>query len=299
LAVSDNELGTFLRTRREAVTPAEVGLPKGTRRRTPGLRRAELATLAGVSVEYLARIEQGRDRHPSAQVLGALADALRLSPDERLGLRDAAKAASGNLFPCPAAEPPARSVRPTMRALLDRLEPAPAILLNRLSEVLAFTTGYERLARPVGLLDAQPPSLVRFVFTDARARTAYPEWDRIADEQVANLKLESSRADPHIAELVDELTLTAGAPFTNRLGGPPGLRKRTGVQRLVHPDVGELRLACETLELHDADDQRLVVYLPADDTSSAALDHLTGRQPGALRAVPGGNRPPNIVARSA
>ncbi len=80
--MSDIELGAFLRTRREAITPAEVGLPKSARRRTPGLRRAELATLAGVSVEYLTRLEQGRDRHPSAQVLVALADALRLSPDE-------------------------------------------------------------------------------------------------------------------------------------------------------------------------------------------------------------------------
>ncbi|CAN5779939.1 hypothetical protein BH23ACT8_BH23ACT8_07940 [soil metagenome] len=117
--MSDNELGAFLRTRREAITPAEVGLPKSARRRTPGLRRAELATLAGVSVEYLTRLEQGRDRHPSAQVLVALADALRLSPDEGILPRRAAKAAAGDI--CPGAEPPARSVRPTVRALLDRL----------------------------------------------------------------------------------------------------------------------------------------------------------------------------------
>ena len=185
--MSDNELGAFLRTRREAIAPAEVGLPSGARRRTPGLRRAELATLAGISVEYLARLEQGRDRQPSAQVLAALADALRLSFDERVHLRHAAKATGGDpLRLCPAAQPPAYSVRPTVQALLDRLEPAPAILLNRLSDVLAFTTGYERLAGPVGLLDAPRPSLVRFVFTDARARAAYPEWDRIADEQVAS-----------------------------------------------------------------------------------------------------------------
>ena len=95
LVVSDNELGVYLRTRREAVTPAEVGLPGGGRRRTPGLRRAELATLAGVSVEYLVRLEQGRDRHPSAHVLAALADVLGLSADERLHLHLLAKATGG------------------------------------------------------------------------------------------------------------------------------------------------------------------------------------------------------------
>ncbi len=283
--MSDNELGAFLRARREAVTPGEVGLPNGTRRRTSGLRRAELATLAGISVDYLARLEQGRDRHPSAQVLGALADALRLSSDERVHLRRLAKAADGYL--CPGSQPPASSVRPTVRALLEALEPGPAILLNRLSDVLAFTTGYERIAGPIGLLDAQLPNLVRFVFTDARARAAYPEWDRVADEQVANLKIESYRADPHTAELADELTITAGTPFTDRLKAPPTLPQRTGVERLVHPGVGELRLAYETLELPDADGQRLIVYLPADDVTSAALGRLTERQPGTLRAVIG------------
>jgi transcriptional regulator with XRE-family HTH domain len=288
LAVSDNELGIFLRTRRQAVTPAEVGLPSGARRRTAGLRRAELATLAGISVEYLARLEQGRDRHPSAQVLAAVADALRMSFDERLHLRRLAKATGGaDRLLCPAAQPPTRSVRPTVRALLDRLEPGPALVVNRLSEVLAFTTGFARLAGPIGLLEAQPPSLVRFVFTDARARAAYPEWDRIADEQVATLKIESSRGDPHIAELADELIVTAGTEFTDRLKAAPSLPERAGVQRLVHPAVGELRLAYEILQLPDADDQRLVVYLPADDATSTALDHLTRRRPAALRAVTG------------
>ncbi|GAA2097610.1 helix-turn-helix transcriptional regulator [Actinomadura alba] len=289
MIVSDNELGLFLRGRREAVTPADVGLPTGDRRRTPGLRRAELATLAGVSVEYLARLEQGRDRHPSVQVLGALADALRLSPDERLHLRRLSKAAGQNLL-CPGAVPPARSVRPTVRALLDRLEPAPAILLNRLSDVLAFTSGYERLARPLGLLDGEPPNLIRFMFTDPRARAAYPDWERVADDQVATLKSEAYRADPHVAVLSDELTVIAGAPFTDRLKRVlSGLPPRTGVERLVHPDAGELRLAYETLGLGlpDADERRLIVYLPADQATSAALDRITGLRPGTLRAVTG------------
>ncbi|GGO64044.1 helix-turn-helix domain-containing protein [Nonomuraea cavernae] len=279
-----NELGAYLRARREAVTPADVGLPAGARRRTPGLRRSELATLAGVSVEYLARLEQGRDRHPSVQVLGALADVLRLDPEERIHLRRLSKGADGGVL-CPAGVPPARSVRPTVRALLDRLEPAPALLLNRLGEVLARTSGYERLAAPLGLLDGDPPSLVRFVFTDSRARAVYPDWERVADELVAVLKLESSRDDPHVSHLADELTVVAGAPFADRLAAPAGPPSPTGVERLTHPEAGELRLAYETLELPVKDGQRLVVYLPADDATALALDRLSGRRPGGLRAV--------------
>jgi transcriptional regulator with XRE-family HTH domain len=296
--VSDNELGRFLRARREALTPADVGLAAGARRRTPGLRRSEVATLAGVSVEYLTRLEQGRDRHPSAQVLAALADALRLSPADRVQLRHLAKATGGAI--CPAAEPPAGSVRPTVQALLGQLEPAPAFVVNRLGDVLAFTTGYERLAGPIGMLDARPPNLIRFVFTNARARLAYPEWDRVADEHVARLKTEFRRADPHIAQLADELTLIAGPPFTDRLKAPPVSPKRTGIERLAHPRAGQLRLAYEILELPDPDEQRLVVQLPADNPTAAALDQLIGRQPSALRAVAAGrHQPPTGIGRPA
>jgi transcriptional regulator with XRE-family HTH domain len=283
--VSDNELGAFLRARREAVAPAEVGLPAGARRRTPGLRRAELATLAGISVEYLTRLEQGRDRHPSAQVVAAIADALRLPGDDRMQLHYLAKASAGIV--CPAAEPPAASVRPTVQALLGQLEPAAAVVVNRLGDVLAFTNGYQRLAGPVGLLDAPAPNLIRFTFADARARLAYPDWDRVADEHVARLKAEFRRNDPHIAELANELAVLAGAPFTDRLNAPPVPPKRAGVERLAHPEAGQLRLAYEILELPDPDEQRLIVHLPADDPTSAALDQLAARQPGTLRVVAG------------
>ncbi|RKE17082.1 helix-turn-helix protein [Streptomyces sp. TLI_171] len=278
-------MGLFLRTRREAVTPAAVGLPAGPRRRTPGLRRAELATLAGVSVEYVTRLEQGRDRHPSAQVLSALADALHLGVAERVHLHRLGKALGG-AFTCTGGAAPNRSVRPTVRALLDHLEPAPALVLNRLGEILACTAAYRRLAEPLGLLDGPRPSLVRYVFTDPRARSAYPDWDRTADQQVAALKQGPGRSDPAVAALMDELTVTAGAEFTTRLATVPGLPDATGIERLRHPDADELRLAYETLHLPAADDQRLLVHLPADAATATALDHLTGRHPGALRAVP-------------
>src|SRR5688500_5451696 len=128
--VSDNELGKFLRLRREAVTPAQVGLPAGPRRRAPGLRRSEVAALADVSVEYVTRLEQGRDRRPSAQVIAALAEALRLSGSERLHLYQLTKA-SDNGFSCRAGAGPARTVRPTVQALLDRLGATPGVLVNQ------------------------------------------------------------------------------------------------------------------------------------------------------------------------
>ncbi|MET7622439.1 helix-turn-helix transcriptional regulator [Streptomyces sp. NPDC005408] len=282
--MSDNELGIFLRTRREAVTPAQVGLPAGARRRTPGLRRTEVATLAGVSVEYVTRLEQGRDRRPSAQVLSALADVLRLSASERIHVHRLTKAADRG-FTCMGGASPNRTVRPTVQALLDRLEPAPALLINRASEILAWTQAYERLARPIGLLDGSPPNLARFVFTDERARAAYPDWARVADQQVAALKQGPFRTDPHVGALADELALTAGAAFAERVESVPGLPESSGIVRLVHPEAGELRLAYETLELPADDDQRLLVHLPADNVTSAALDRLTGRTPGGLRAV--------------
>ncbi|MEU6783263.1 helix-turn-helix domain-containing protein [Nonomuraea angiospora] len=285
--MGDNELGAFLRSRREAVKPEDVGLPGGSRRRTPGLRRSELATLAGLSVEYLTRLEQGRDRNPSTQVLITLADALRLTHEERGHVRHLAKVANGAILLCPAgAEAPARTVRPTVRAVLDRLEPAPAVLLNRVGEVLARTTGFERLYGPVGLLDGDPPNMVKYVFADARARAAYPDWDRVADEHAAALKLAATKADPFAEELVAELSFTAGKAFSGRLARTPVPPLLTPVERLAHPVAGELRLQREQLEL-SYDDQRVLVYLPADAATSAALDRLTGRLPGALRAVSG------------
>ncbi|MEV8594571.1 helix-turn-helix transcriptional regulator [Streptomyces sp. NPDC052012] len=272
----------FLRTRREARTPAEVGLPAGPRRRTPGLRRSELATLAGVSVEYVTRLEQGRDRRPSGEVLTALADALRLTTAERVHLHRLAKTISGGTCGAP---PPVRTVRPTVRMLLDRLEPTPAVLLNTLSEALAWTEGYDRLARPLGLLDGEPPNLARFVLTDERARTAYPDWDRVADDQVAALKQGPVRQSPGGSALVSELGLLAGREFTERMARLPGLPTASGVVRMAHPDAGELRLAYEVLELPVDDGQRLMVHLPADTAAEAALERVLGVRRGELRIV--------------
>ncbi|WP_090931365.1 helix-turn-helix domain-containing protein [Nonomuraea jiangxiensis] len=285
--MTDNELGAFLRARREALKPSDVGLPDGPRRRTPGLRRSEVATVAGVSVEYLTRLEQGRDRNPSTQVLATLAGALRMTPQERVHLRYLAKVAGGGHLLCPGPDQaPARTVRPAVHALLDRLEPAPAAVLNRLGDVLAHTTGFERLFGPLGLLDGERPNMFRFVFADARSRAAFPEWDQVADEYAATLRLEAAADDDYATELLAELSFAAGESFGARLSGPPCPPRLAPVERLTHPRAGELRLELEPLHLSDQE-QRLIVYLPADAATAAALDLLTGRRPGALRAVGG------------
>lgn len=280
----ENELGPFLRSRREALKPEDVGLPAGLRRRTPGLRRSEVATLAGISVDYLVRIEQGRDRNPSPQVIAALAQALRLGPDDLVHLRGLVAASVGGDL-CPEMLAAARTVRPTVRMLLDHLEPAPALVLNHLAEVIAWTSTYERIAGPIGLLDHDPPSLIRFTFTDPRARQVYPQWEAVADEQIANLRSHLRFGEGQGAQLVEELSEQAGAEFTDRWEARPVATKRFGTKHLVHPEVGDLRLSYETLQLPDEDDQRLVVYLAADEGTAAALDQLSGRRPGALRAV--------------
>jgi transcriptional regulator with XRE-family HTH domain len=280
----EGELGAFLRSRREAVTPAEVGLPVGQRRRTPGLRRAELATLAGVSVDYLIRIEQGRDTHPSPQVLAALADALHLGEDDLNHLRQLSIISSGTEL-CPHARAAARAVRPTVLAVLELLEPAPALVVNHLNDVLAWTAGYERLVRPLGILDGDEPNLLWFTFTDDRARAAYPDWDLVADQQVADLHAEVRGPGDDARALADHLARVAGPDFTTRWDRRPLAGQRTGVTAVAHPDVGVLRLSFETLDLPDPDRQRLVIHLPADSATSAGLDRLAGRQPGALRSV--------------
>ncbi|MET8213108.1 helix-turn-helix domain-containing protein [Streptomyces sp. NPDC005373] len=284
--MNDNELGTFLRTHREALTPAEAGLPAGFRRRTPGLRRAELATLSGISVEYLTRLEQGRDRNPSPKVLAALGDILQLSMADRLLLHRLTREHGDDKHLCQTVTaPPERTVRPTLRALLENLEPAPAVLLNRMGDIVAWTQGYERYARPLGLLDGDPPNMVRYLFTDDRSRAVFPGWDRLADEQVAHLRSEASLHDPHVAALADELT-AAGAPFSDRLAAAPALPSRFGLEVVEHPQAGRLRLSFETLVLAD-EGRRLVVHMPADEATAIALDRLNGRRPGALRAVSG------------
>lgn len=281
----DGELGSFLRTRREALSPTEVGLPVGVRRRTPGLRRAEVATLAGISVDYLTRLEQGRDARPSTQVLGALARVLRLSPADIDHLHQLAVVSYGTELMCHREPQVDRTVRPMVQTMLNTLDPAPAVVMNDRHDLLAWNGAYELLVRPVGLLDDPQPNIVSYVFGDARARTAYPDWDAIATDLVASLH-ESRRGPGATSELADRLA-EQFPEFAWRWARKPVGSRQSGVSGLRHPDVGEVNLAFETAQLADPL-LRLVVHLPADPQSAAALDRLVGRRPNALRSVDAG-----------
>jgi transcriptional regulator with XRE-family HTH domain len=283
--MEDMELGKFLRTRREATSPADVGLPVGQRRRTPGLRRAEVATIAGISVDYLVRLEQGRDRNPSAQVLGALATALRLNDDDRAHLRNLAACNSSSEL-CPTSVSAADEMRPQVRHLLDRIEPSAAFVMNHLTDLLGWTTTYQRLVGPIGVLDPARPNLLRYTFLDERARTHYLDWSTTAHAQVANFLANWRPDDGGARALADELR-AASPDFAGLWADRPVARRRTDVRRLRHPEVGEVRVTLEVLQLADDNGQRLVVFLPADDATAAALDTLAGVQPGNLRAVGG------------
>jgi transcriptional regulator with XRE-family HTH domain len=253
---STNALGEFLRARREATPPAAAGLPAGPRRRTPGLRRGELAALAGVSVEYLIRLERGRDRRPSPQVLAALAAALGLGDDEHVHLIRLVKVVDAGT--CEAGPRRPAPVRPGLRALLDRLEPDPAALVDRVGTVLACTAGFAELAGPLGLLDAD--CLARFVLADPRARAAFPDWDAVADEWAVRLHSAADLGDPHAAALAIELARSPGvaARYTTATRVP----RWSGTELWCHPDRGELRLGYEALEVPATAEHRLLVYRP-------------------------------------
>lgn len=280
----DNKLGDFLRTAREAVTPAEAGLPAGARRRTPGLRRSELAMLAGVSVEYVTRMEQGRDRNPSAHVLASLADALRLGSHERIRLHELSKTGEPG-FRCISHDyDPVADISPAVRAMVQQLEPAPAMLLDGSCQVLLSTATYRTLMTPAGLFD-RSPNLASYHFGDPRARELYPDWDCVADDLVAQLKHGPFCSDDSIADLAEQLTVTAGAALTERVQRVTKLPAPTGTTRLQHPDLGPLRLNHEELTMKHRPGLRLIVQLPADTATGDALDRLAGRRPGALHAV--------------
>lgn len=274
-------LGDFVRAKRDGTTPEDLGLAPsraGRARRAPGLRRTELAARAGISPEYLTRIEQGRDHRPSGAVVNALADALSLDPVERRHLTYLAKISGGACTGRRRPGPPPRQVRPEVRQVLRLLEPAAAVLTNRLGDLLDGTASFRAVMAATGLLDSsgpqagEPANLTRFVFTDPRARDTFPDWGQIADEQAFSLWLGPSVASYEWFRA--ELAPVAGPEFTRRLGQhlpPPG-----GPLRMRHPAVGhDLSWHRETLELSPHDEQQLVMYLPADPATSAALARLT------------------------
>lgn len=257
-----SELAEFLRSRRGRVQPADVGLEAGRRRRTPGLRREEVARLAGISVDYYIRLEQARSPRPSRQVLAALARALRLSNDEHAHLLHLVGEA-------PVPPGLARQVPAGVLHLLDRLEDTPAMVLDAKFDILAWNP----LAAALYTTDfsALPPherNLVRWHFQCASAVMDPGDADRLARELVADLRAAAARhpADPGIHELVTALSADS-TQFAELWSAREIKMQRSSINRMIHPVVGPLELDSQALMVSCAD-QRLVFYTAAPGTSS-------------------------------
>ena len=246
--VDGRELGRFLRSCRARLTPERAGIEPGPRRRVTGLRREEVAQLAGISVEYYVRLEQGRARRPSDEILDAVARVLRLTDTERVHLRDLSRRDHG---PAPAAD----RVRPELADLLAALADVPAILLNHRTDVLAANP----LALAVyGWMRPGVSNMVRYCFRDPGARDFFPDWPDIARAMVAQLRLTAGRHpdDAALASLVGELAI-ADATFRDLWAGREVRVRGHGTKRLRHPVVGVLTLRYENFDLPDGPGLRL------------------------------------------
>jgi transcriptional regulator with XRE-family HTH domain len=268
-----SELGDFLRASRERLTPEEVGLRPGRHRRTPGLRREEVAALAGISIEYLIRLEQGRDSNPSAAVLAALSDTLRLSEPERRHLGMLSIHANQSPM-CPEKESPTEEVAPTLVQTLQHLEPAPAAIVGPFGDLLAWNGQWTRLVAPMGLLDGPRPNLARYVFVHPAAQKVFPDWADLADQQASLLRPAAAwfADDTRMQSLMAELHAVEG--FDERWNGRLVAEERSGALRISHPVLGDLRVNFETLLLGTQWPQRLLVWLAGDEATSRAFTDL-------------------------
>ncbi|MET7848717.1 helix-turn-helix transcriptional regulator [Streptomyces avermitilis] len=265
-----DQLADFLRRRREAMRPSEVGIAEGPRRRTTGLRREEVAMLAGMSVDYVVRLEQGRSSQPSVQLLGALARALRLCDDER-----------DHLFHLAGHRPPpadgvARLARAGLIRMLDLLGDAPALVLSDLGEVLAQNRAALLLTGDLTGCSGDRRYIAYRWFTDPAARAVTPpeEQERHARQLVADLRAAAGRrtGDSTVAGLVDRLQ-AASADFRRLWAEHEVAVRRADRKTLLHPRVGRLLMDCQTLVTPDQG-QQLLVLTPADAETRERLELL-------------------------
>ncbi|MGV9679989.1 helix-turn-helix domain-containing protein [Nocardia sp. NPDC003482] len=267
-------LGNFLRACRGRVSPSEVGLPVGAgRRQTPGLRREEVAALAGVSVDYYVRLEQGRDTNPSLAVLDALAAALRLTEDERGHLLDLARAVADRR---PGGRQPV-AARPGLLTLQESVRPTPGFVLDQVSNLLAANPEGLRLLWGIAAWEPQRRNLIRYVFTHPAARSVFEDWAGMARDCVAHLRTVQGRdpGSPELAALTGELC-AASAEFAE-LWAHYEVRTKRGARRMfAHPAVGRVELTSEILTAPDG--QRFVAFqaAPGPDRDALALLGLVG-----------------------
>ncbi|MCV2395400.1 helix-turn-helix transcriptional regulator [Actinotalea sp. M2MS4P-6] len=266
--MSKDEVREFLVTRRAKVTPQMVGLPDVGTRRVPGLRRGEVAVLAGVSVEYYTKLERGDLRGVSDEVLHAIAAALRFDEAERSHLFDLARTANAGTRARrrPAANP---TVRPSLRHLVDSVTDAAMVLGNPRGEIVATNTLGRALYDPLYRGTPEPVSYPRFIFFDPASRAFYPDWDDIADASVASLRTVAGRSpfDRSITDLVGELS-TRSEEFRTRWARHDVRLHIEGIKRIHHPVVGLLELEYNVLALPADDGLNLTAYTaaPGSDT---------------------------------
>ena len=265
------EIREFLASRRARITPDQVGLPHAGSRRVPGLRREEVAMLAGVGVDYYTRIERGNLRGVSDSVLEALARALKLDDAERAHLYDLARA--GTTPARPRRRRSQSQVRPGVQRLLDAMAGVPAFVRNGRADIVAVNALGEALYAPMFDTGIRPVNTARFTFLDGRAREFFRDWEGTAAGAVAILHAEAGQHpdDRDLSDLVGELS-TRSEPFRRFWAEHDVGRHDTGVKRIHHPVVGDLDLPYEAAELRGDQDLSLFVYTP--EPQSPAADAL-------------------------
>ncbi|RKW71438.1 helix-turn-helix transcriptional regulator [Galactobacter caseinivorans] len=279
----------FLATRRAKLTPHDVGLPPaGGRRRVPGLRREEVAVLAGVSTEWYARLEKGHINGVSDDVLDAVARALRLDEAERLHLFNLARAARPKSA---ARRPRASPVRPSIERLLDSMLSTPAFVRNARNDVMACNPLFRALYAPVFDDPVEPPNIVRFTFLDPRRHDFYPDWDEAADGMVALLRHEAglNPYDRDLTDLVGEL-VTRSDEFRTRWAGHDVRMHLTGTKRIINPIVGLIEITYDVLDLPADPGLTLTTY--GAEPSTPAADALALLANWAATQHEETNRPP-------
>ncbi|OXY91276.1 helix-turn-helix transcriptional regulator [Streptomyces diastatochromogenes] len=276
------ELGRFLRARRARLTPAEAGLAAGFGlRRTPGLRREELATLAGISVDYYTRLERGKETRPSPSVVDALARALQLEDDEHEHLRSLATTAARSA-PAPAAAP-SRTVRPGTKLLLENLRPFPAYVVSRTNDLLAYNPGGLHLLAGIEDWPAKERNINRYVFLHPAARDLFDDWSNQLRGCVARLRaLAGTEPDaPDLTRLAGELLVKS--PDFARLWERYDVRARShGRKTFHHPEVGDLTLGYQSMELEGTPGHRMLTYYAERNTpeyDALVLLDMLGSQP--------------------
>ncbi|MCF2527742.1 helix-turn-helix transcriptional regulator [Yinghuangia soli] len=273
------ELGEFLRSRRARLRPEDTGLRTyGERRRVPGLRREELAQLAGVSADYYVRFEQGRTGNVSAEIVDAIAGALRLGADEHAHLRRLVQTAQSS-HPAEAGAPAPQVVRPGLVRLLESMPETPAFIAGRGTELLAWNQLFAALVVDVDALPARMRNKARLVFLHEETRQRFVNWQVKARDLVAYLRMDLGRHpnDPGFRALIDDLS-EQSAEFRQLWAEQEVKEKTHGAYHLRHPELGEFTLAYESLRLPDDPDQTLVTYTAAAGSpSEAALRILADR----------------------